>query len=75
MTTFYQNIELTEEEIQEALLERKKRKFFHLKHRDYWQALEGKESKTKVEVYGKYSDPKLQSHPTNQEPKMMDKPF
>jgi hypothetical protein len=75
MNTIYDSIILTEEEIQEALLERKKRKFFHLKHRDYWQALEGKESKTKVEVYGKYCDPKLQYHQANQVPKMMDKPF
>lgn len=34
------SIELTPEELEEAILERKKRKLFHEKHFEYWNELE-----------------------------------
>lgn len=34
--TFYDNIELTTEEIEAALLEGRKKKYFHEKNKDYW---------------------------------------
>lgn len=37
MSTVYDEIELTPEEIENALLEGRKRKFFHLRNREYWQ--------------------------------------
>lgn len=42
---FYSLIELTEEEKQEALLEGKKRKYFKLKHEQYWTDQENKKIK------------------------------
>ena len=38
--TVYDSIELTEEEIAAAILEGKKRKYFHTKHAEYWAAQE-----------------------------------
>lgn len=32
----YEEVQLTESEIKEAILEAKKRKWFKEKHRDYW---------------------------------------
>lgn len=49
--SIYDSIELTETEIQEALLERKKRKFFHLRNREYWEKQESLKGKTKVISY------------------------
>lgn len=36
----YEEVQLTEQEIKEALLEGKKRKFFKLRHQDYWSNAE-----------------------------------
>ena len=36
----YESIELTEEETKAAILEAKKKKYFHEKHREYWQEQE-----------------------------------
>ncbi len=36
----YEAIELTEDEIKAAILEGKKKKYFYLKTKDYWQSLE-----------------------------------
>lgn len=32
----YEEVQLTEQEIKEALLEGRKRKYFKLKHQEYW---------------------------------------
>lgn len=58
MNTIYDSIELTETEVQEALLERKKRKFFHLKNKSYWESLESKKGKTKVISYLSHTENK-----------------
>lgn len=47
--SIYDSIELTETEIQEALLERKKKKYFHLKSKDYWIREEAKGVEKKEE--------------------------
>lgn len=36
----YDSVELTPQEIEAALLEAKKKKWFHLRHADYWENLE-----------------------------------
>lgn len=36
----YDEIELTPEEVEAALLEARKRKYFHVKHLDYWKEQE-----------------------------------
>jgi hypothetical protein len=38
--SFYDSIELTPEELQAAILEEKKRKYFKEKNKDYWQSQE-----------------------------------
>ena len=38
---FYKSIELSESEIEAALLEARKRKYFKEKHADYWRQMEG----------------------------------
>ena len=43
-STFYDNITLTEEELKEAIVEGKKRKYFKEKNKEYWQSQE-KENK------------------------------
>lgn len=43
--TFYDTVELTEDEIKAAILEGKKKKYFHEKYKDYWEALESKKEK------------------------------
>ena len=48
--TFYDSITLTEEEIKEALLEGRKKKFFKERSKDYWQAQENTKSKTKYQI-------------------------
>ena len=40
-TVEYDKIELTPEEIQEAILERKKKKYFHERNKKYWEAKGG----------------------------------
>jgi len=42
----YESIELTEEEIKAAIYEAKKKKYFHEKHKEYWQSLEHAEART-----------------------------
>jgi hypothetical protein len=42
---FYRNIELTPEEIEEAIFEGKKKKYFREKHKPYWEEQEGKNKK------------------------------
>lgn len=42
---FYGKIELTPEEITEALLEGKKRKYFREKHKAYWEEMENSKDK------------------------------
>lgn len=34
---YYDSIELTPEEIEQALIEARKKKFFHLRNADYWK--------------------------------------
>jgi hypothetical protein len=36
----YEKVELTEEEIKAAILEGKKKKYFHEKNKGYWEAQE-----------------------------------
>lgn len=43
--TIYDSVELTEEETKAAILEAKKKKYFHEKHKDYWEAFESKKGK------------------------------
>lgn len=38
---FYEDIELTPEEIDEAIFEGKKKKYFHGNNKEYWQRQEG----------------------------------
>ena len=38
----YDNIELSEDELREAILEAKKKKFFHEKNKEYWEGQEVK---------------------------------
>lgn len=45
----YESIELTPEEIEAALLEGRKKKYFHVKHREYWET----QDKTKPSLQGK----------------------
>jgi len=40
MPTIYDSIELSEQEIKDALLEARKKKYFHEKNKDYWMAQE-----------------------------------
>ena len=47
----YEYVELTPEEIEAAILEGKKRKYFHEKSKDYWASLESKQGTTKVIEY------------------------
>jgi hypothetical protein len=42
---FYQSIELTPEEVEEAIFEGKKKKHFHEKNKEYWQEQEHGNSK------------------------------
>lgn len=55
--SFYEHIILTEEEIKAAIIEAKVKKYFHEKHKDYWESQESasKKSSHKVvnEVYNK----------------------
>lgn len=54
----YNSIELTPEEIEAAILEGKKKKFFRLRNADYWKDLDlGKDS---TEYYFKPSLPGIQ---------------
>lgn len=39
---FYEKIELTEEEVKDAIYEAKKSKFFREKHKNYWLSKERK---------------------------------
>lgn len=41
----YEKMNLTAEEKEEALLERKRKKYFHEKHLDYWTEQENKKVK------------------------------
>lgn len=45
--TFYDHIQLTEEEIKAALHEACKKKYFKLQHSAYWQELEEKQIKNR----------------------------
>jgi hypothetical protein len=47
---FISEIELSEQEEKEALLEGRKKKYFHEKHKDYWQALEKGKTETTKEI-------------------------
>jgi hypothetical protein len=42
---FYSKVELTTEEVEEALHERRKKKWFYEKHKEYWEIAEGKNKK------------------------------
>ena len=44
--SFYDSIELTEQETKDALLEARKKKYFKEKHREYWASQEKKGSRT-----------------------------
>jgi hypothetical protein len=44
--TFYDHIELTPEEVEAALLEARKRKYFHEKNKSYWEEQEKKKVKS-----------------------------
>ena len=48
---FYHGIELTEDEVTMAILEAKRKKYFHVKNMEYWQNLESPKGKTKVISY------------------------
>lgn len=48
---FYHGVELTEDEVAMAILEAKRKKWFHMKHADYWESLESKKGKTKLISY------------------------
>ena len=48
----YDAIELTEEELKAAILEGKKKKYFHEKNKDYWEKQERPMSKKKVNLNG-----------------------
>lgn len=43
--SFYEHIILTEEEIKAAIIEAKVKKYFHEKHKEYWQEKESKKIK------------------------------
>lgn len=43
LTDFYNNVQLSEEEIIAAIHEAKKKKYFKLQHSAYWKTLEEKE--------------------------------
>lgn len=45
--TFYENIALTEEEIQEAIREAKRKKYFRELHAPYWKEQEEKSKQVK----------------------------
>lgn len=47
--SLYDDIELTEDEIHAALLEAKKKKYFHEKHKEYWEAQEN--GKTRKQLH------------------------
>jgi hypothetical protein len=47
-SAFYDSITLTEEEIKEALLEGRKKKYFKEKNKEYWEAQEKTKSKTNI---------------------------
>lgn len=47
ITDFYNNIQLSEEEIIAAIHEAKKKKYFKLQHGAYWQELEEKQIKNR----------------------------
>lgn len=49
MSDFYNSIELTPEELQSAILEGKKKKYFHEKNKGHWASLE--KGTTKQVVY------------------------
>lgn len=48
---FYKEVELTEQELAMAILEGKRKKWFHMKHAAYWESLESPKGKTKVISY------------------------
>jgi hypothetical protein len=45
--SFYESIELTEEELEEAIFQGKVKKYFKEKHKDYWNEQENKQGKTR----------------------------
>ena len=47
----YDSVELNEEEMNAAILEGKKKKYFHEKNKAYWEKLESKKGKTKLIEY------------------------
>lgn len=47
MKSFYESIELTDEELKAAILEGKKKKYFKEQHKDYWIEAEKKKVKGK----------------------------
>jgi hypothetical protein len=44
----FESVELTVEELESAIYEAKKKKWFHLQHEAYWQKQESAKGKTKV---------------------------
>lgn len=48
--SFYDSVELTEEELKAAILEAKKKKYFKIQHAEYWASQESKKGKTKCIV-------------------------
>lgn len=57
----FDSVELTAEEIAEAILEGKKKKYFHSKHDGRWEEQE-KGPKTKIVIYDKREHCKSDQH-------------